>query len=409
MEMLVVLASLIVVVLVYLYVSTLDGSFINVLTPTYAIFLPAYYLVDLAFLLENRPPGSLYAYILSYGSYTTLFVSMAFGYSMSARRVRLPLTAQSVNGPPIVAWGVFAAAWMLYLPMLIEFRAHLSNPREIYDLSRTGYGLNFFLSTTLCYFAIVLLLCSRAGTVHRILFFTLALIFEYLHGSKHHMLMPFFMLSIWWVYSRGRRISMLGFATFSSAMCALGLAAFLVTSPGVLTLYGLDGVVGYSGYTRNGMLVIDSGIGPLFGSLSLEAELLSRIPRILYPDKPTIFGEVRLSEKFFPEEVHMGQGAPSMGFGRLFADYGAGVLPVLAFFGFLNGLLLRIFANNVRAGGSPGDLIMLLFGAGISMIPFADVILLPENLTLAVVANCLFALASRRSGNGGQFQTRTAT
>lgn len=402
MEIVVTAVSLAVVVLAYLHVSAIDRSFVNVLTPAYAVFIPANYLVELFWLSYSRPAGSTYAYLLSYGSYAALFVGVAIGYSMKVGRVRLPLSVRATEGSAAVAWMVLLVAWLLYLPVLVQFREHLGNPREIYELSRFGYGQYFFFSTMLCYFSVVLLLYSRAGIVQRLVFFLVALFFAYLHGSKHHMLMPFFILAVWFVYARGRTVSITGFLLFIFLVATLGVGLFMVTNPGVLMYHGVDGLIGYSGYTHNGMLVIDAGTGPMFGSMSMEKEVFARTPRILFPDKPIHFGDLRLSAQFFPEETNMGTGAPAMGFGGLFADYGMAVPFLLLLLGFFKGILLRVFSNNVKSRGTPGDLIMLLFGAGIPLIPFSGVFLLPETIVLAVAANCLVSLViitrAHRSG-----------
>lgn len=411
MELVIVLASLAVLVFAYFHVSMLDGSLVNVLTPAYAVFVPTNYLVEAIILFTSEPAGSTYAYFLSFSSYAVMYLMIAVGYSLKVRTVRLPMSAGATLGSSWIAWALLGLAILFYAPVLVEFRNILLEPRRIYEQTRSGYGLYFFTSTMLCHLATVCILFSRAGRLEKSLFIIFGLLFLYLHGSKAHVLTLFFILSLWWVYAERRSVSVLGFSVFVVLMGFLGLLLFLVTNPGLLLGSGiLEGFVGYSDYTRNGMLAIDAGIGPTFGAMTLEQEFYTRVPRVIYPEKPNDFGGFQLAELFFPEAFNRGTGAPSFGYGVLFTDFHAGAIGVCAFLGFFSGVLMRIFVNNVRGGGSAGDFIMLLFGCGTSLIPISGILLLPENLVLAIFTNVLLVLlgqrqAARRSrspkGNGG--------
>jgi hypothetical protein len=191
-------------------------------------------------------------------------------------------------------------------------------------------------------------------------------------------------------------LSLLRFTVFSAALVAIGAGLFLLTTPTLLIgPEGLQGLAAYSEYTRNGMLVIDSDIGPLYGQLNLEQQVYSRIPRPLFPDKPSDFGSFYLAEHFFPEAFLQGQGAPAFSYGIEFADFGVLALPYLTLINLLGGLLLKMFMTGLRRYNDPGSFVLVLFFAGLSVIPLSGIFLLGETIALAVAMNLLHGFRIR--------------
>jgi hypothetical protein len=390
-----ILASFICVVATYVYVSIREGSYLNVLTPTFALLLPANYMLELYHLWLFGPSGSQFAYALMYACYAATFVAFALGYlKMRVPALRLPFTADEATGNGLAPYLVLALAVAVYWPVLSEFRGQLANPREIYEQTRSGYGTYFFLSTTLCYLALVLLLFKyRLGRVELTLFTLMCLVFLWLHGSKGQMLLVVFILAMYWVYVRGQSMSLARFALFGAAMTSVGVGLFLITNPALLVdSEDLQGISAYSDYTRNGLLVIDSDIGPLYGRLNLEQQFYSRVPRPLFPDKPNDFGALYLAEHFFPDAFQRGSGAPAFSFGLELADFGVLALPFLLLENFLAGMLLNMFMKGLRRHQGPGDFVMVLFASGLPMIPLAGAFLLPESLILAIAANIFHSM-----------------
>jgi hypothetical protein len=393
-----ILASLACLVATYVYVSVRERSYLNVLTPTFAILVPANYLLELYHLWLFGPSGSQFAYTLMYACYTATFVAFALGYVKTrVPALRLPFTAREATGSGLASYLVLAAAVALYWPVLSEFRGDLANPRHIYEQTRSGYGVYFFLSTTLCYVALVLLLFkSRLGRLELALFTLMCLVFLWLHGSKGQMLLVVFILAMYWVYVRAKRLSLVSFALFGAALVCVGAVLFLLTNPALLLDFeDLQGIAGYSDNTRNSMLVIDSDVGPLYGRLSLEEQIYSRMPRPLFPDKKNDFGALYLAEHFFPEAFQRGVGAPAFNFGVELADFGVLALPLLLLESFLGGMLLNMFMKSLRRHQGPGDFIMVLFASGLSMIPLSGGYLLPESLILAIAANIFHSFRLR--------------
>jgi hypothetical protein len=170
-----------------------------------------------------------------------------------------------------------------------------------------------------------------------------------------------------------------------------------VTTPWLILEDGLQGLSGYSDYTTNGMMVIDSGIGPFYGRLTLENEVYPRIPRALDPGKPKDFGDLYLAEHFYPDRFVMEAGAPAFANGTWYADFGVFALPLQLVAGLLSGMMLKLFMRSLQRYRSPADFIMVLFACGVPLITLGSTFLLPESLLLAVIANALFSLRIRRT------------
>ena len=390
LELTIIALSLLCVVATYTYASLREGSFVNIFTPTLAVVVPADYLLEAYNLTLHGPSGSVFAHVLMYGCHAASFAAFTFAYLWSSTpTLRLPFTAPLGAGSRFAPYLVLLAAIALYSPVLIEFRDVISTPRRIYELTRTGYGLYFFLSTTLTYLALILMLFQRRrGWIEPTLFTATCLVFLWLHGNKGPMLMLIFVLSTYWVYVLGKRISVLVFAVCGTVLGAFGLALFLLTNPAlILEHQGLEGLAKYSDTSRNGMLVIDSDISPLYGKLTLEDELYSRIPRPLMPDKPNDFGSIYLAEHFYPTEFLLGQGAPAFSFGAVLADFGVLALPIVFVASLLSGFLLKMFMTGFRRYRDPGSFTLVLFAAGLTLIPVSTKFVLPEAIVAAIAVN----------------------
>lgn len=399
MPFLALLSSLSIVVAVYFYVSARERTYINVLTPMYVIMIPTEYILDLYHLAVFGPSASGFAYAMSYGSYAIYTASLGLTYTLfKAPRLRLPFDAPFRQGTKFAAYFVLLGAAILYLPVIIKFRHDLADPRQIYTQTRVGYGQYFLLSIALIYLALILLLFSRRAKKFELsVFLVVSLLLTWLQGSKGHMLGLFLILGLYFVYVRDYRIRFFKFLGVTLVTSAFGLGLFLLTTPALLLNGGLRGLSNYSSYTRNAMLVIDSGIGPLYGKLNLEDQIYPRIPRLIDPNKPRDYGDFYLAKIFFPTEYAENVGAPAFGDGLWFADFHVFALPILMILGFFAGAFLKMCAQSTRDTRTPGAFILMLFAAGMPLIPISGTFLLPETLVLAVIANGLYAVHLRAS------------
>src|SRR6185437_1038261 len=122
MELASILVSLALVTAAYLYVSAVDRSYMNVLTPMYVLMIPSEYLLDIYHVVKFGPSNSAYAYVLSYSCYAAFTVALAWAYAkMRMPAIRLPFARLSAGRGRLPAYLTLAAAVALFLPVLIEF------------------------------------------------------------------------------------------------------------------------------------------------------------------------------------------------------------------------------------------------------------------------------------------------
>src|SRR5271168_5262208 len=147
----VLIASLVLSIGAYVFVSRREGSYVNILTPSFAISIPAYYLFPLFYNNWFGIDASVYAYIYIY--LTLVIQNLVFAYVYTRRRtpvVRLPF-GYSYRNFGWLSFGALAFAALLYLPVLLAFPQYILDPRQIYAETRTGFGPMFYLSSTLAY------------------------------------------------------------------------------------------------------------------------------------------------------------------------------------------------------------------------------------------------------------------
>src|SRR5688572_19873949 len=122
MELVSIAVSFALLTATYMYVSLRERSYVNVLTPAFVFFIPANFLLELFHFSPFGPSASPLAYMLMYSAYPAHFVALAFGYSMKVPALRLPFSrAAGTGGSKLLPYLVFGAAFLLYLPILIEF------------------------------------------------------------------------------------------------------------------------------------------------------------------------------------------------------------------------------------------------------------------------------------------------
>lgn len=371
MIILALLSSLAVVIGAYLFLSRYERNYVNILVPFMLLGIPNYYLFELLYGTVFSFEGSTRAYVYTYATHALGVLAKVFAYVImpatfvplfiKIRRVRLPLA-------PAV---FLAAAIALYAPILIEFSDLLWSPREIYAATRIGYGIEFFISTFILYFALILLLFSgRISRFGACAFGLIALVVLYLHGSKVQVLTFFLILLYFLVFVRGWRIGFAKFVALGTATTALVLALFYVTFPANMRTDFLLSIASYAEATRFGALVIDDpALEPRLGRLAVENSFYGVVPRALFPDKPRDFGTFWLTSRYAPERFEAATGSPDFGLGVPYADFGPFAIAYHVLGQLLAGMLLKIFVTRLRLRPEAGTFVLLLVFMGIPLIP----------------------------------------
>lgn len=395
LPLVILISSLAISLFAYIVIAWKDRSWITWLTPSFVLSMGSHYVFPLIYLLLSGIGNeSLYAFAYCYATFAATALATAAAYIlMKPIRFRAKQHASPARNARSVAWGMLLAAYILYLPVLLEFRAYLADPRRIYELTRTGYGLYFYTSTflailgTVAYFFVT----DRHALESALYAFAVgALVFW--HGSKGEIIGFAFAWMLYLVYIQRKKIRVV-------SSLALGLLAGSL----LITLFALfsstSGLIGtfvdladYADTVRNAMIVIDDPHATFhYGRLLLENEGYNRIPRAFMSNKPTDFGTFYLAKRYFPAAYRNNEGAPAFDIGATYADFGPFTLPLLSLAAALMAWLARSLTAELRERLRPGVFVVLLFVSGVSIIPIGGVFLLPETIVIA----WLFSFALR--------------
>jgi len=378
--------SLIVSLWAYVFVSRKEGSYFNVLTPTFLTAIPAYYLLPLFFSLIFGTDATAYAYAYVYATLAVQNVVFALVYTHPTKSlIRLPFL-YSFNNLAGLAFFFVAVAVLLYVPVILQFPEYLLDPREIYRHTRTGFGLNYYTSSTFAYLAVVLILFSKRSRLTKGFVILAAAGVLILHGSKGQVLALVLLVALYFVYVNRYRLQFL-----PSLVAVTGLGFFVLALLAATMALGdsptdaLESISTYSDYTRNAMLVIDSHFPVQYGKLTLESQVIGRIPRALMPSKPKNYGALYLDDEFFPQSLDEDAGSPDFGIGVQYADFGILAIVYLSLFEAFRAWMARTFKERLALTRHPADFFLLAFAANIQLIPVGGIgWLLPEALVIAL-------------------------
>ena len=373
---------MILALIIYLYFCVKTKLYINILTPVFIITIPSRYLFELVYLLMEPQTGSNYGYLIVYLSYTFELAGLVIGYLFIKKNVTVKLI-RTTNLPSWLGWIILFISFAIYLPVLLEFSEFILQPREIYTRTRTGYGLNYFGSLFFANLAfLVFLFSKRMNYVLRILFFGILFFVIGMHGSKGAFVTVFFIYLMYLVYIKNIKQSFGRTFYYVILFCITMVSLFYFTLPETMKEDFLKGMVNYSDYTRHAVMVVDDPPDIQYGKLIFEDNVISLIPRAIYPQKPKDFGSFYLAKYYFPEWFYGDTGSPAFGVGAYFADFREVSLIAILFISMCIGMLTKIFVNRVVRYKSPSDFIMLMFFAGVPLLNLGAGYLLVPHLIM---------------------------
>jgi hypothetical protein len=390
--------SLLISLLAYRRLSKHEGTYINILTPSFLIAIPAYYLLPLLYLYLAGTNASSYAYWYVFATLAAENVAFVYAYVRTGKKViKLPFRSSNRNFA-VLSVTFLCLGTLTYLPLLLKFREYLLDPRQIYVQTRTGFGTEFFISSTLAFIAIIFILFSERSWVTKSIVTLGAFLLLSLHGSKAQALAVPLLLLLFWVYAKGLRIR----PAFAAASLLLIAVFAVLLFAATMSLEGslgdaLEEISSYSDYTRNAMLVIDSNLPLQYGRLTFEANTTAIVPRALSPHKPKNFGPFYLAEQFYPQSFDADQGAPAFGVGIQYADFGYLAIVYVILTSILKGWLARCFVNRLAFTKHPADFFMVAFLADIPLFPLGVGWLLPEAIAVTLVLRFLSTLGAKKT------------
>jgi hypothetical protein len=399
MKFSIVLVAFILNLATYFFFSMKTKSWLNILTPQFLLAMPTIYLFEMIHLHYNGDPGSAVGYLIVYLVYTLPIMGFALGYMYIS-----PIRSLTGIISTSVSTSSFAIAFLmiglaLYAPVMKEFAGDLLNPRAIYTATRSGFGLSYYGSIVACYVFLILALFNISwGWRIKTAAILFSLLFAYLHGSKGQVMTVLFIGMLYFISTSMERVKLWIVALVVTLFGLLGALTFysMLTDVDVGDL--LLVMAGYSDYTRNAVMLIDSSRDFEWGRILFEDNVFSRLPRAIFPDKPKDFGSFALALKYFPDSFYMDAGVPSFGVGVLYADFGLLAIPLTALGGLLSGIAARTAMARLRLYRNPGDFVLLCFLCGIILIPIGSGNLLPEHIVLALLVYVIARRKIRRTG-----------
>jgi hypothetical protein len=371
MPQIIILVSLAVVVGSYVYLSRREGSYVNILTPVLLFGIPAWYLLMLVYGGLFGYDASTYAYFYCYLTYALGVIGTMAGYLLMPAKplpifVRLPYLR--LPGIPFLA---LAVAILLYAPILIRFPDLLFSPRQIYELTRSGFGISFYLSALAVYVGLILLLfLRRVSRSALVLFVIVSMPIIYLHGSKGQVLNFALIVLYFLVFVKGKRFNMMRLIGVGTVVSSLIVGLFYLSYSDEARADLLVEMANYAEYTRNAAMVIDDPtLEPQMGRLAFESKFYVMVPRAIFPDKPKDYGAFWLAKRYSPDRFDLDVGAPDFGLGFLYADFGD-FAAVYYFAGsVLAGIIMKILVARLRHRPDAGTFFILLAFLDVGLIP----------------------------------------
>jgi hypothetical protein len=208
----------------------------------------------------------------------------------------------------------------------------LSNPRMFYANSRINGGFLYYIIIPLANFAYFCYITRlryspktfRCDLFKAIIATLVICAFIYVFGQKSSFLIIGFLLLTTIFYKTKNNGVILRLGIVFTLFCVWVFVLYSLQQN--INVTGIfESLANYSDYIRNFDDLVDNLNGFYGGRIFLENEIFSYIPRALWPNKPTLFGSLRLGLEV-PSLVKWTlslTGAPSFGpIGAAYADFG---------------------------------------------------------------------------------------
>lgn len=372
-----------IVISIYFFTVKKEGKVINAMVPYIIISIPTLYIFECFYIYLTDGTEYTAEYMFFYVCYIIYIFSFMSGYlfTQNHHACNYNITQDYRYRMPCILFSVLAL--LFYLPVLIEFNEYLLQPRRIYELTRTGYGIYFYPSLM---FSLIASICAffvyRNHKFFSFMVLSLNIALILLHGNKGPIFSIFIAFIIYLSYIENRKIKLMFLFKSFVAISLIVTGFFSYTYAGGNPL---ENMAYYSDYTRNAVIIAHSDFDFMYGKLMMESEIYSRIPRALWASKPDDFGALYLAKVFFPDAFYRNQGAPAFGYGEYFADFGYLTPLWLVVSGIFKGILAKYFSIKTQQTKSAHYFIVFLFCIGVSIIPVSMGWLLPEHLIIALM------------------------
>lgn len=393
MPELIIVCSAIISIIVYIAISKYEKTYINFYTPMMIFIFPIEYILELYYIYYFGYSNTSYGYFFCYLLYSLKAVFLLIIYLFFRKNVSFNkyygIYKYNIRFSPYIFIGI---SFLLYLPILLEFKDIIFQPRQIYMATRLGYGLNYILSTTFFYIGFILLLVKEKTFTNKVwIFFVIGIIFIYFHASKLQYIVLIFIMIYYSVYVLNKRYSIIKTLKYILIMVIIILSLFYSNYKDYSDDIDVDNLIMnvalYSDYNRNCMKVIDTFPDILYGKLTFEDYVYSRIPRQIFTDKPKDYGARYLTLYYYPEWFYSEAGDPIFGYGMQYADFRELTIFYIFISSIIDGVSICLSIKYMGSKYTIVSLFTLLTSTGVPIIITGTGGLLIETILLGLIIN----------------------
>lgn len=244
----------------------------------------------------------------------------------------LILSSRILRCGSILALCIYGVAF--YLLASAEFGVFnwIVNPREGYQLHRTGQGHWYGLAITALSVSLLLSLFSAPTARTTLLKTPIYLLMAYLLGSKLVMLSLFtsILIFLWFIGWRSLTKTIVLGTPLIFSLLVINL--FLALSDN----FDVQAIFEYFDYYKNAADYYRAYLGneiDLFWGEVIASSFASYIPRSLWPEKPFVYGVLLVNEIFYPGQAELTNTPAFGGAVEQFADFGFPGVILSGFFG----------------------------------------------------------------------------
>lgn len=338
------------------------GTHLNIFILLYFIFSIKYFFLDIfSLILTDSWSGisdrSFYITILNN---TMCIIAMFTGFILVGGRYSLDVFRKNSSGYWLESALLLFFSFLCFYPIISEFGSLvITNPRSVYTQTRTGWGVSYFMAAFLLYFSLVFSLASLNATIRNAvlvaIFYSVLLLF---FGSKGKILGAITLIFFWYIYFN--RVKLNVFLLFIFFIVAIPISAVIVNTFTVRE-YSVEMsledklifATRYADYNKNQAMVLDDLEEPLYGKMIFDDFVVSKIPRIFYPEKPKDFGEFLLAKKYYPSWFYEDTGSPRFGYSMYFIDFNYFALIILPLLSLIHGVMIALTWNALKKNFNP--------------------------------------------------------
>lgn len=227
--------------------------------------------------------------------------------------------------------GLYVVAFVMLASAEFGIVNWLINPREGYQLYRTGQGQWYALATSAMSVAFVLAVLWRPRPGWVLFSTVVCLAMGYLLGSKGTLLAIFTSSAIFLWFLGWRHLTALILFGAPLMMALLLVNLYLALADG----FGVQAILEYFDYYKNAAdyysAYLRGEVSLFLGEVSLSS-FWAYVPRGLWPDKPVVYGTLLVNEIFYPGAAEATNTPAFGGAVEQFADFGVFGVVLFGFF-----------------------------------------------------------------------------